>query len=668
MVLRKEAEKAVNDDVYRIPTYITSEQVLKAWSDSYAMGVSREKSAATVCNAIELIQAQEAWAELYLYAHRAAKSQMGRLSEQAIGIALFNQDGYMLRLYIKNDQLEQALIQRRLIPGSRWDLASLGANAVSIGILDACQITMEGKENFCECLHEVMTSFSPVVVETTINWAGDSMVGKNQKKLVGGVALLYQDVSNRELCNCIAYSIAREISGYYYLLFATHRLLSLDNRAILAVNVDYHGTYSIFNYNKNTFRVFGMEPRPLFGQRLDSIIDCSKDNMAFWNIIFSGESKKNVSIPLRINGVVGKYIVNVLHDINESAGINDITLIVSSEEIISHSISKKIGNNAHFTFSNIIGRAPAFRSVVKQAELMAESDNNILILGESGTGKDVFAQAIHNASARRNQPFIAINCAAIPRELLASEFFGYADGAFTGARRGGNIGKFELANNGTLFLDEIGDLPMDLQAMLLRVLENRRFMRLGATTETKVDVKIISATNANLMERISQQKFRADLYFRLGTLQISLPPLRERGQDIILLAEHFLKQNEEKTERKSPILSQGAKEALLHQHWHGNIRALQNLVESLSLQYSGEIITYEHIQEYFATTFRGNMIQHEQTDKIQSTAEEYVFFKRPPKSYLISLLEKKRFNKTAVAKELGVSRKTLYLWMAKYGI
>ena len=174
------------------------------------------------------------------------------------------------------------------------------------------------------------------------------------------------------------------------------------------------------------------------------------------------------------------------------------------------------------------------------AKAVAKSESNVLILGESGVGKDIFAQAIHNASDRRDKPFLALNCAALPRDLIASELFGYEGGAFTGAKKNGNIGKFQLADTGTIFLDEIGDMPLDLQATLLRVIEQKKFMRVGSSSITNVDVRIIAATNANIQKLIDQKKFRADLYYRLSTLQFTIPPLRERGSDIILLAEYFI--------------------------------------------------------------------------------------------------------------------------------
>ena len=204
-------------------------------------------------------------------------------------------------------------------------------------------------------------------------------------------------------------------------------------------------------------------------------------------------------------------------------------------------LSRQVANGAIKTFHDIIGENADLKKLIQKAQRMAQTNSNIMILGESGTGKDVFAQAIHNASARRGKPFIALNCGALPRDLVESELFGYETGAFTGARKNGNIGKFELANGGTIFLDEIGEMPLELQAKLLRVTETKQLMRLGSSKNIRVDVRIIAATNANIDDMIAQKLFRADLYYRLSTMKLYLMPLRERRDDIVPLAEHFIR-------------------------------------------------------------------------------------------------------------------------------
>ena len=237
----------------------------------------------------------------------------------------------------------------------------------------------------------------------------------------------------------------------------------------------------------------------------------------------------------------------------------------------------KKGNIARHTFRDIITANAKMASLKATAERQAKSNATVLITGESGTGKEVLAQAIHNASPRKNRPFVAINCSALPRELLGSELFGYEEGAFTGARRGGKSGLFELANSGTIFLDEIGDMALDLQSQILRVLEEREVLRIGGETAYPVDIRIIAATNQNLWEMMEQGRFRRDLYYRLSVIPLELPPLRCRCEDVLLLLEHF------KTFLGCSFsLSQEAGDYLQNYPWYGNVRELRNWVEYLA--------------------------------------------------------------------------------------
>ncbi|MCL4442129.1 MAG: sigma 54-interacting transcriptional regulator, partial [Firmicutes bacterium] len=199
-----------------------------------------------------------------------------------------------------------------------------------------------------------------------------------------------------------------------------------------------------------------------------------------------------------------------------------------------------VGARAKFTFDDLIGKNAAYLKTVQLAKTAANSSSNVLLLGESGTGKEVFAQAIHNAGCRANEPFIAINCAALPRDLIGSELFGYTEGAFTGAKKGGSPGKFELADGGTIFLDEIGEMPLEMQANLLRVLQEKTLVRIGGQQVIPVNVRVIAATNRNLMEEVEKKNFRSDLYYRLNVLTINMLPLRNRKDDILPLTSFFI--------------------------------------------------------------------------------------------------------------------------------
>ena len=253
---------------------------------------------------------------------------------------------------------------------------------------------------------------------------------------------------------------------------------------------------------------------------------------------------------------------------------------------------KKIVRANTFSFDNIVGKSSALSDVISQARKVAATDVSVLINGETGTGKEVFARAIHSESQRRSEAFLALNCSAFSRELLESELFGYKAGAFTGAVKD-KRGLLEEANHGTIFLDEIGEMALELQSKLLRVLETGEFVKVGDTKTTHVDVRILSATNRNLKEEIASGRFREDLYFRLSVFRIMLPPLRQRKEDILLLARQFIERYAKQIGRPAPVLSSEAKSLFLSYPWPGNVREMMNAVEHALIVCDGEITRHD---------------------------------------------------------------------------
>ncbi|MCL5056816.1 MAG: sigma 54-interacting transcriptional regulator [Actinobacteria bacterium] len=262
-------------------------------------------------------------------------------------------------------------------------------------------------------------------------------------------------------------------------------------------------------------------------------------------------------------------------------------------------LSEKLGQvtTSKYSFNDILGTSPDFSKSINLAERSSKSNSTVLLLGESGTGKELFAHAIHHASPRREKPFIKVNCAAIPENLLESEFFGYAKGAFTGAIKS-KIGKFELANGGTIFLDEIGDMSLSLQGKLLRVLQEMEFERVGGNLTIKVDVRVIAATNRNLRDLIRQGKFREDLYYRLNVVEITIPPLRHHKEDLPMLSNSLIIKLNRKLGKKVIGLSRDAEEALYSYDWPGNVRELENAIERVMVTVDDEIITKENLIQH----------------------------------------------------------------------
>lgn len=268
------------------------------------------------------------------------------------------------------------------------------------------------------------------------------------------------------------------------------------------------------------------------------------------------------------------------------------------EELKYYKTKAEKNSKSKYYFSHLVGDSPSFTAVRKLAERVSSSQSAVLLLGESGTGKELFASAIHNNSTRASFPFVPINCASIPEHLLESELFGYDEGAFTGAKKGGKKGHFQLANRGTIFLDEIGDMPLAMQSKLLRVLQEREFLPVGGQKSIAVDVRIIAATHRNLEKMVEEGTFRQDLYYRLNVIKIEIPPLRDRNGDVELIAINLLEKLGRKFYRKGIKLSAEVVERLNQHKWQGNIRELENVLERSINVLDGKIIELAHLPLY----------------------------------------------------------------------
>ncbi len=323
--------------------------------------------------------------------------------------------------------------------------------------------------------------------------------------------------------------------------------------------------------------------------------------------------------------------------------------------------ARTAGSKAIYTFTDILGRSDALKNAIQIARVAAQSDITTLLLGESGTGKELFAHAVHNGSARKNGPFVAVNCGALPRELVQSELFGYESGAFTGAARNGKPGKFELADGGTIFLDEIGEMPMDVQANLLRLLQNKEVSRVGGTTTKEVDVRIIAATNRNLTAAVERGSFRSDLYYRLCVLVINIPSLRSRDSDITLLAEHFLHKYASALGRDIRGFTPEAMRILQNCPWPGNIRELENVVE-----YVVNMATQPYIRESDLPAMLRPAPARELSP--QPTPERMATLSQLERQSIIDTLARCNGNVRLASQELDIARSALYNKLTRFGI
>lgn len=418
-------------------------------------------------------------------------------------------------------------------------------------------------------------------------------------------------------------------------------ILEFTNEGIIVT--DQKGVIKVFN--KRAEEIVGVEKQDVIGKNVKGTIE----NTRLDKIIIKGSNELNQIQIVNNKKLLTNRVAIKLQDeiIGALATFKTIGEIREAEHSIRRTLYKK-GFIAKYQFEDIIGTSSEMEKVITKAKVYANSDSTILLQGESGTGKELFAQSIHNHSSRYNEPFVAINCAAIPPNLLESELFGYEEGAFTGAKKGGKYGVFELANNGTVFLDEIGEMPIELQARLLRVLEEKEIFRLGDDKVINVDVRIIAATNKDLLHMVKEGTFREDLYYRVNVLELAIPPLRDRKEDIPLLLELYINKFTSKINKDDMeyILQN---ENLVNYKWPGNVREIRNIAERISVLYEN----YEDISVVL------NLIDLFNVNDMDRKHE---------KETIINVLNMVNGNKTQAAKFLGIGRTTLWRKMNEYNI
>jgi transcriptional regulator with GAF, ATPase, and Fis domain len=332
-----------------------------------------------------------------------------------------------------------------------------------------------------------------------------------------------------------------------------------------------------------------------------------------------------------------------------------------------HELTEEL--DARTGYRRVVGQSPPWKQVLMQATQVAATDTTALLLGESGTGKEVVARFLHRASSRKNGPFVALNCAALPEQLLEAELFGYERGAFTGAVNS-KPGQLEQAAGGTLFLDEVGEMSLPAQAKFLRVLQEREFQRLGGTRVLRTDARIVAATNRDLASAIKNGQFREDLYYRLNVFAINLPPLRNRKDDVLPLAEAFLAEIGKSLGYPPAGISRDAREALVAYHWPGNVRELRNILERAAILCEGGLITSDHLTLVPATPPARPAADSEPatTPPAAPAAPGDGSLASVEKSLIEQALKEARFNKSKAAKQLGLTRTQLYVRLKRYGL
>ena len=445
----------------------------------------------------------------------------------------------------------------------------------------------------------------------------------------------------------------------------TYELIDQKNKLDAIFNSNIEGTFTIdkdwniTSFNDSAVKITGRKKSESIGKKCWEIFNSSicrngchmEQTMQKGKTMIGNEleilNKNGKLVPIRVNSGI------LLNNKGEKIGAVETFLDISEIKNLSAHLDER------FKYENIVGKNKEIKQITSVLESVAQTDSSVLITGESGTGKELAARAIHLNSNRRSAPFIAINCSAFAETLIESELFGHEKGAFTGAIKT-KVGRFELAQGGTLFLDEIGDLSITLQTKFLRVLETREFERVGGNKPIKINARIIAATNKNLSEEISAGRFREDLFYRINVMNLHLPPLRERKDDLPLLVNHIVEQFNIKFKKDIKQFSSSAYDFLEEYEWPGNIRELENTIEHCFVLCNGEIIQVEHLPKRIKS-----FVNTEMEKPSLSKANN---FKDVEKELIISVLNQNNWNRTKSAKELGVDASTLWRKMKKHGI
>jgi PAS domain S-box-containing protein len=433
-----------------------------------------------------------------------------------------------------------------------------------------------------------------------------------------------------------------------------------------AIVTDINGR--ITHFNKPYGEFLGVDSEDQIGRHCTESVDNSRMHI----VARTGQPEINQShrikgqnmvvqrIPIKKDGkviaVFGQVMFKDIKDVGKLAA--ELSLLESKLKMYEEELINL--RSTRYTFESIVGTSESIKALIIEARRAAANQYPVLISGESGTGKELFAQAIHHASSRRVHPFVRINCAAIPKNLLESELFGYEKGAFTGAGTDGKPGKFELARNGTVFLDEVGDLPLEMQPKLLRVIEDKEFERVGGTRIIQSDFRVITATNQNLEEMLTDNRFRKDLFYRLNVIPLYIPPLRERKNDILPTARHLLKQIAWEANLAEIKIDKEAAKILMNYAWPGNVRELFNVLERTIPVLSGDTLYLENLPFYLHHSRRKFPQKYRSSLKnVQDRTE---------KEAICHALQESGNNKAKAARMLGIHRTQLYKKMKKFNL
>jgi transcriptional regulator with PAS, ATPase and Fis domain len=589
---------------------IIGQRICESWGrcDEKGLSATAGKTDAALCPQGEFDDRLSQNAIYLRIADTIVDSVVNTLREQRIGVYIVDADGIALRLRCERGE-------EPYLGGIRSNLRewAAGTNCIDFALRHQEAVSVIGAQHYFQHYHKYAGYAAPIL----------DVDGRRR----GAIGIFVRLEHMSDYMKPVAAAAAKAIENGID-VFRSHVVIERQNSekqdildsvtdGIIYLDKDRNISYA----NQRFMDLYTGGDKNLLGKNVEVIKMRPKIGALL------DESNRHINLPVKLVGEGKSWRALLNHHPAHSSreGENDILIFTTTDEVVEMAGVLSKEDEPLFTFDSIIGCSNGLKDCIENAKRAADYGARVILEGESGTGKEVFAQAIHNRSRRGDEAFVAVDCGAIPRELLESEIFGYEEGAFTGALKGGRAGRFEQAHQGTLFLDEIGNLPHDMQAKLLRVLQDSLVTRIGGQRAAKVDVQVIAATNRDLYKEIEAGKFREDLYYRLNVVHISIPPLRDRREDIPLLVDDFIRQNRQRTNIRT--IDDGAMRALCGYSWPGNVRQLYNILERMMIFADGSCISmdmlpkviFENADGYGQSDFGGSAI-----DDLGTVSARYV--------------------------------------------
>jgi transcriptional regulator of acetoin/glycerol metabolism len=634
-------------------------EIFESWKRSKSAGVSPFEVANTVLDDDDLAQMLKDNETLVEIAHSYVKNLYTFLKGSNFVIALTERDGYVLDIVGLEGMIGERARQSSLVIGCSRNETYSGTCGIGTCLAVGEPIQIWGAEHYIRPHHHYVCSAAPIHDEEGHIIASIDVIGPVDNVTVHTLAMVCAaaDGIEKELKMRHAYDEIRMLNGK---LFTTLQTLSQG-----IVMIDNEGV--ITQSNSSACDVLKLPNRDITGANIKDVLDFATTTCDIFSLsrnIWHREMRVTnaIGIPLSLS-----ISSSILKDANDEK-ISTV-LVLESRTRFKKAATKMSGFTAKYNFDEIIGNSDVIIEIKQFGMLAAHGDSNVLILGESGTGKELLAQSIHNASSRPDAPFIAINCGSLPRGLVESELFGYEAGSFTGANKDGYPGKFELADGGTLFLDEIGDMPIDIQATLLRVLQTKEILRIGGKTPKRVNVRIIAATNVNLAEYIESKRFRKDLFYRLNVLTFRMPPLRHRRDDIELLLTQFIDTYNRRMGLDVKGFTSTAMRYIMEYDWPGNIRELENMVERAMSLTSDDWLTERELghEILMNNAILDSNMSFAPTQFMRPFQSEATADKREEEAIRRALMAVKG-NVTKAAGIVGIPKRTMYRRIDQYSI